>query len=265
MINQQTMTAPTTVSQNRFKGNHQLTKPTETRLKMSYEAFLEWADEDTHAEWVNGEVIVFMAAKDIHQTVVFFLAQLLNLYVNLFDLGKVQLAPFEMKLSPDGSSREPDVLFVAKENLARLTADRLNGPADLIVEIISTDSVKRDRSDKFKEYRQAGVKEYWLIDPRPGKQRADFYLLDEQGQYDLIATEETERVASTVLAGFWLKPAWLWQAGSLNPLTLFLQHICQIPNDQVEQLQQTARANLQPSLTPNPQEENQPTRRPTNE
>jgi len=36
-------------------------------LKMSYDAFLEWADEDSHAEWVDGEVITFMPAKDVHK------------------------------------------------------------------------------------------------------------------------------------------------------------------------------------------------------
>jgi Uma2 family endonuclease len=190
---------------------------------MSYEAFLEWADEDTHAEWVNGEVIVFMPPKNIHQTTLVFLHELLSLFARLFDLGKVGFAPFEVKLKPAGSAREPDLFFIAKENLGRLTEERLVGPADLIVEIVSDDSVRRDRYDKFREYRDAGVREYWIVDPRPAKQRADFFRLTEGGEYELYATEDDEQVVSHVLPGFWLRPAWLWQADRLNPLTCCLE------------------------------------------
>lgn len=196
---------------------------TPTPLKMSYEAFLAWADEDTHAEWVNGEVIIHMTAKPIHQATLRFLLQLLGLFVDLFSLGKIYLAPLEMKAKPDSPSREPDIFFVATENLDRLTEDRLLGPADLIVEIISPDSVSRDRADKFKEYAEFGVREYWIIDPRPGKQRADFFYLDDNGAYRLFATEDDERVKSQVLTGFWLRPAWLWQVEQLNPLRCALE------------------------------------------
>ena len=211
------------------------------RLKMSYEAFLEWADEDTHAEWVEGEVIIHMTAKPIHQATLEFLYTLLTLFVNLFNLGRVHTAPLEMKARPGGPSREPDILFVAKKNLKRLTEDRLVGPADLIIEIISQDSVNRDRDDKFKEYAEAGVREYWIIDPRPGKQRADFFSLDETGSYRLFATEDDERIESRVLLGFWLKPAWLWQVDTLNPLPLFLE-MRGIPPEQAQQIQQLLRA-----------------------
>ena len=199
------------------------TKP--DRLKMSYEAFLEWADEDTYAEWdaSTGEVIILMPPKNIHQVTLGFLYQLLDLFVRLFNLGKVGIAPFEVKLKPAGSSREPDIFFITNENLARLTEDRLVGPADLMIEIISADSVHRDRHDKFKEYREAGVREYWIVDPRPRKQRADFFRLDVAGEYELFATEDDEWVASPVLPGFRLRPAWLWQADTLNPLMCSLE------------------------------------------
>jgi Uma2 family endonuclease len=215
------------------------TKP--ARLKMSYEEFLQWAGESTMSEWVNGEVIIHMPPKDIHQTATGFLFRLLTLFVDLLDLGKVIIAPFEVKLWPNGPSREPDILFIAKENLERLTEDRLVGPPDLVIEIISTDSVSRDRRDKFKEYAQAGVPEYWLIDPRPTQRRADFYALNEQGRYDHFAKQADERVESRVLPGFWLKPDWLWQAESLSPLALLFEMRGLSP-EQANQIQQLLRA-----------------------
>ncbi|MDQ3459966.1 MAG: CRISPR-associated endonuclease Cas1, partial [Deinococcota bacterium] len=98
------------------------------------------------------------------------------------------------------------------------SSERFSGPPDLVVEVISPGSLYIDRSQKFREYEKAGVSEYWLVDSRPGHRRADFYRLDESGRYDLIATEEDERVSSEVLEGLWLRPAWLWQEPLPDPL-----------------------------------------------
>jgi hypothetical protein len=62
-----------------------------------------------------------------------------------------------------------------------------------------------------------------VIDPRRGRQRADFYHLDDQGEYRLFATEEDEQVKSPVVPGFWLRPAWLWQVDTLDPLLTFCE------------------------------------------
>jgi Uma2 family endonuclease len=190
---------------------------------MSYEEFLQWAGEGTRAEWVNGEVIVHMPPTDLHQATLGFLHVLLSLFVQFLKLGRLWIAPFEMRILSGRSSRAPDILFVTNEHLDRLTGERLVGPADLVVEIISDDSVQRDRREKFREYREEGVSEYWIIDPRPSKHRADFFHLTEDGDYELFATEDDERVTSHVLPGFWLRPAWLWQAGDLEPFLAFCE------------------------------------------
>ena len=81
----------------------------------------------------------------------------------LDDLGKVCLAPYEVKLTPEGSAREPDLFFVAKKNLNRLTEDRLIGAPDLAIEIVSKSSVIRYRDDKFNEYCDAGCMNIGLL------------------------------------------------------------------------------------------------------
>jgi Uma2 family endonuclease len=183
----------------------------EQRIHMSYEEFLASFDEDVHAEWVNGEAIVFMPPSTRHQDVVLFLAALLRTFVEFFQLGQVLVAPLEMKVMPDSNAREPDILFVATENLLRITDKKLEGPADLVIEVISTESVTRDRDDKFFEYQDAGVREYWIIDPRPRRQRADFYVLDSQGRYRPASPDEDDSYRSTVIPNFWLDSNWLWQ------------------------------------------------------
>lgn len=193
------------------------------RLHMSYDEYIAWADEDVHAEWVDGEVIVQMPPYDVHQIVLNFLNRLLAEYVEFQELGVVLIAPFEMRLLSEKSARQPDILVITTENLGRLSRERLEGPADLVVEIVSRDSVRRDRHDKLHEYRRAGVREYWVVDPRPGRNRADFYRLDAAGEYELYATDEDERVPSAVLPGFWLRPAWLWLESKPPVMTAFLE------------------------------------------
>lgn len=174
--------------------------------RMTYEEFLAWADEDTLAEWVNGEIIMHSPASTRHQQIGKFLHQIIGQYVESRQLGETLPPPFQMKLSKSG--REPDLIFVAVEHLKRLKKTYLDGPADLVVEIISPESAGRDRGDKFYEYEQAGIPEYWLIDPE--KRRAEFYLLDSEGNYQLAMGGSKGKFESRALPGFWLNLEWLW-------------------------------------------------------
>lgn len=205
------------------------------RLRMSYDEFLNQIDESKHAEWVDGEVIIFMPPTTRHQQLVGFLYSLLLSYIQHFRLGEVIIAPYEMKTTPESNSREPDILFVANEHLDRLTEKKLEGPADLVVEAISTSSVYRDRSDKFDEYEAAGVREYWLVDARPGKENASFWVLDETGKYRAGIVDENDVYRSTVIPGFWLNLEWLRTEGQPSPILAFAE-IAGLPEAVIEQL-----------------------------
>jgi Uma2 family endonuclease len=176
--------------------------------KMTWEEFLEWCDEDTWAEWVDGEVQMVSPVNERHSDIGDFLTTVLRLYVRKKKLGRVDSAPFLMRLPNVPRGREPDILFVRQEHLHRLRETYLDGPADLVIEITSSESVGRDRGEKFVEYEAAGVLEYWLIDP--ARRRAEFYMLNE-GMYQ-IADPDTQGIyRSQVVDGFWLRVAWLWQ------------------------------------------------------
>lgn len=176
--------------------------------RMSFEEFLEHGPE-THAEWVNGEVIEMSPPIEDHQDVSILLASALRAYADDHHIGKVLAAPFLMKTGPNLPGREPDILFIAGENLHRLKRTHLEGPADLVVEIVSRESRGRDRGDKYVEYEQGGVREYWLLDPE--RMRGEFYALDERGMYQNMAIDEDGVFRSAVLPGLWLNVGWLWQ------------------------------------------------------
>ena len=181
-------------------------------FRMTYDEFLAWAGEDTLAEWVAlpggevGEVVMYSPASNRHQHLADFLAVVLRIFVEQRGLGVILSAPFQMRLAQSG--REPDLLYVANEHLDQLKETYLDGPADLVIEIVSPESIGRDRGEKFYEYEQGGVPEYWLIDPR--MKRAEFYQLAEGGQYQLVPPDEKGVYRSAVLSGFWLRVAWLW-------------------------------------------------------
>lgn len=170
--------------------------------KMTYREFLEWADEETRAEWVDGEVV--------------FLITSLTLFVRKRSLGRVLYAEFQMKLGAGLPGRQPDVIFLSAAHLPRLKKNYLDGPADLMVEIVSPESVERDTVQKFAEYQQGGVLEYWLIDPLT--QEASFFQRDAHGRFEAAARDSDGTYSCAVLPGFRLRPEWLWQASSL-PLT----------------------------------------------
>lgn len=189
--------------------------------KMTYEEFLDWLDDNTHAEWIDGEVVFMSPVAKPHQNLVRFLLNLISHFVESYQLGAVHYDPFQMKTGPDLPGRAPDIFFVANENLSRLKNTYLDGPADLVVEVISPDSRARDRGAKFYEYEQGGVREYWLLDPI--RKQAEFYLLGEDGIYRAAPIGADGIFRSRVLEGLWLQVDWLWQE-PLPPLLDVLKH-----------------------------------------
>jgi hypothetical protein len=104
-----------------------------------------------------------------------------------------------MKTGPHLPGRAPDVFFVATDNLHRVKRSNLEGPGSRAV----------DRGDKFYEYEQGGVPEYWLIDPE--RRQAEFYLRGEDGIYHVAPLGADGLYRSKVLADLWLKVEWLWR------------------------------------------------------
>jgi len=183
----------------------------------SYEEYLQIASETHITEWVDGEVITYMPPGLLHQDISKFLSQLIGAFINIIQLGQIIYAPFEVKLAADGPSREPDILFVSNANLSKLKDKRFEGAPDLVVEIISPSSVREDKVRKFDEYEQAGVPEYWIIDPRPRFETAEFFQLNDEGIYQPVDVDDNGRYHSHILPNFWFNSDWLWQDPQPDP------------------------------------------------
>jgi len=183
---------------------------------MTEEEFLVFCDEDIKAEYIDGEVILHSPASYKHSQIELFLSTLIKLYVDQHQLGKLWGENFQIRLRP-GLRRVPDLIFVAKDTNVRVTTTEVDGNPDLVVEIVSPDSVARDYREKYFEYEQAGIKEYWIIDSI--NNRMEIHSLNDQGKYENQKPEK-RIFKSKVLPGFWLKSDWLWQEPLPNILAI---------------------------------------------
>ncbi len=184
------------------------TVPATAPETMTYEEYLAWLEPEVHAEWVAGRVELMSPVSDEHDAICGAATWLLRTWVGAHRLGRVLQAPFQMKTGPELPGRSPDLFFVATEHLDRLREHHLEGPADLVVEVVSPESHARDRGEKYLEYEAGGVREYWLLDPQ--RRRAEFYQLADDGCFQPVLPSADGSYRSRVVDGLWLRVAWLW-------------------------------------------------------
>jgi Uma2 family endonuclease len=188
---------------------YKLSRP-DPPARMTFEEFLEWCDEDTWAEWVDGEVELLTPASSRHQKIKRFLVGLMDRCAGPHQCGEVFDAPFLVRLPEHlRRAREPDILFVRREHFFRIKENFFDGSPDLIVEIVSPDSRTRDYKVKYKEYEAARVDEYWVIDP--GRRQAGFFRLGPDGRFHPVQPDDQGVFRSEAFPGFWLTTAWLWR------------------------------------------------------
>ena len=167
--------------------------------------FVDWAFGRFDAEWADGEVILMPPVSDEHDSLDEWLGRLVGEFVERRRLGVIRRNMF-VRLPRQRRRRVPDLMFVAGENRARIRPTVINGPPDLMVEIVSPDSQNRDRREKYLEYEAASVREYWIIDPL--SRTLDVCTL--RGRRYRAAPPRDGRVESAVLPGFYLRPEWLF-------------------------------------------------------
>jgi Uma2 family endonuclease len=174
---------------------------------VTYEDFLT-GYYGQHAEWVNGVVIAMSPVNETHDSLVRFLEDVLDVYLELTTGGRVLQEPMVMKPASELPGREPDLQVLLPDRLHLLQKTQVVGPANLVVEVISPESVDRDRGTKFREYEQGGVQEYWILDPQ--RKEALFYVRGEDELFHSCLPVEGI-YTSTVLPRLTLPVSLFWQ------------------------------------------------------
>jgi Uma2 family endonuclease len=118
----------------------------------------------TRYEVIDDELVVTPSPTPQHQRIVRRLILALGSFVEDHNLGEIFPAPLDVVLA-EGDYFEPDLLFVTKSRSDRYSDRGIEGPPDLVVEILSPSTAARDRGIKLDRYRLFGVPEYWIVDP----------------------------------------------------------------------------------------------------
>jgi Uma2 family endonuclease len=165
--------------------------------RWTYEEYYKLEDDQRY-EIINGDLLMAPAPDTWHQDWLNKLNILIALHLRKKNLGRHFIAPVDVVLNKRNTV-QPDLVFVAANNLGIIQRRAIFGTPDLLVEFVSPSSVRRDRHDKMKLYARFGVKEYWIGDP--ANQSLEVFTLKE-GRYELLCMAEVKgRVHSAVLTG----------------------------------------------------------------
>ncbi len=166
----------------------------------TYEDYKRLPDDGWRYEVIEGELHMAPAPRPRHQRVIFALSGLLWDYLRRNPLGQAFVAPIDVLLPGLASPVQPDILFIAGERLDIVKEEFIEGPPDLIIEVLSPSNWLDDRRTKFRLYARAGVREYWIVDL---EQRTIEVFARRGHSFALLNRYEPgDTVRSEVLPGF---------------------------------------------------------------
>ena len=161
--------------------------------KLTYEDYLLFPEDRQRHEILDGEHYVTPAPSMEHQGVSMNLSAALHSFLRKRKLGRVFAAPADVLLSRHDVA-QPDLLFISNERAEILTKANVQGAPDLVIEILSSSTRHRDETLKRDRYEQAGVLEYWIVDPKRRVVRA--YRREGDG---FLAPQEISAAAGDIL------------------------------------------------------------------
>jgi Uma2 family endonuclease len=154
------------------------------KVRYTYDDYLLFPEDGMRHEIIGGEHYVTAAPNWKHQITASNLQIDIGGFVRRKRLGRVFPAPFAVKLSNEDVV-EPDLLFVSRERSFVEQDQGIFGAPDLVIEILSPSTQKRDETVKHQLYERFGVREYWIVDPL--QETVKVYRPAENGGYQLAA------------------------------------------------------------------------------
>lgn len=170
--------------------------------KLTYEDYALIPDDGRRHEILGGDHVMSPAPKTRHQRLVGDLYFHLRRHVEEHGLGEVFVAPFDVLLS-DHDIVQPDLVFVADARLGIVDEDNCKGAPDLVVEVLSGSTRRRDLIEKRRLYERTGVAEYWAVDP--AIDAVQTFRADAGGRYARtgeLTAEAGDALASPLLPGW---------------------------------------------------------------
>jgi Uma2 family endonuclease len=168
-------------------------------LKLTYDDYLCLPDDGKRHEIIDGEHVMTPAPSTRHQRISGNLFLLLAAHIQQTRSGELFAAPTDVRLS-DVDVVQPDLSFITYERRSIITPQCIDGAPDLVIEILSEATRRRDEVVKRKLYERFGVTEYWVVDPE--LETVKCHRLDDQryllaGEY---ALERNDQFTSPLLS-----------------------------------------------------------------
>jgi Uma2 family endonuclease len=135
--------------------------------KLTYDDYLRLPDDGRRYELIDGVLYVTPAPGTRHQSTVANLLRLLGVFIHERGLGRLWTAPLDVLFGPSDVV-QPDLVFVSTKRREIVTEAGVRGAPDLVVEVLSPSTRRRDEEIKLHQYEREGVREYWLLDPATG-------------------------------------------------------------------------------------------------
>jgi Uma2 family endonuclease len=181
---------------------------TPERVILTYEDYCELPDDRQRYELLEGEIDVAPAPNVIHQWIVSRLLHWLTSHVDRFQLGTVLVAPCDVLFSRI-TVVQPDVLFVARGREHIIKERYIEGAPDLVVEVLSPSTARKDQQVKRQLYARYGVAYYWIFDPERHEARA--YALAKATYRQQSVAREAEVFSAPPFPDLRLPLAELWR------------------------------------------------------
>lgn len=171
--------------------------------KLTYQDFLRFPEDGKRHEILDGVHVVSPSPLLHHQRLSMRLSLEVGNFVQAHALGELFAAPTDVLLSKHDVV-EPDLLFVSAARAAILKDKNVQGAPDLVIEILSPSTRRRDLSSKRVRYELLGVREYWVLDGE--RDTATVFRRAEEGDAHfqppiLLAAEAGDRLTSPLLPG----------------------------------------------------------------
>ena len=166
-------------------------------------------DGDDRCELLYGRFVMSPGPSNRHQILVGLAFEVLAAAARK-NGGRTLMAPADVVLADD-TVVQPDVFYVRRENVGIVTAQETHGSPDIVVEVLSPGTRRRDRIEKLVRYAAAGVPEYWILDP--DSRVAQFMVLDGANYRVVVPHEDRYHSACP---GVELDVAALW--ASFRPM-----------------------------------------------
>jgi Uma2 family endonuclease len=151
-------------------------------------------ETDTPCELINGDLIMSPAPNPYHQRVSKKLFKLLD--ASSANFGEVFYAPIDLYIDQKNVF-QPDLLVISKTKSSLITNRGIEGPPEIVIEIISPSNIFIDRNTKKKTYLDFGVQEYWIVDP--GNKTLEIYTPQTGEDMPILYLAEEGAVKSSVL------------------------------------------------------------------